>query len=297
MSQLDIPLLTEHDLAQPVDVPEEFIEREIITTAGLSPPQVRAARSVQNRHQLSFAEAAIAIGLIQREDLLLALSKHYHYPLLAKAAGSERFSRELVVGFEPFGRQAEAVRTIRAALAARALEAKTNSIVIVGPRSGVGASYLAANLAVAFAQAAAPTLLVDANLRRPRIAPIFGIDRRAEGLADALNYRMIDAPQIAHDVLPGLSILPAGSAPPNPQELLSSPEFANLAAALSRRHGVVIYDTTDVAECADGLIVATRVGAAVIVARRHTTAFAETTKLAATLRNHQCVILGSVLDG
>ncbi len=297
MSHLDIPLLTEHDLTCPAEVPEEFVESEIIATAGLSPQQVRAARSVQNRHRLSFAEAAIAIGLIRREDLLLALSKHYHYPVLATTAGAERFSRELVVGFEPFGPQAEAVRTIRAALASNALEAKTNSVAIVGPHSGVGASYLAANLAVAFAQAAAPTLLVDANLRRPRIAQMFGIDRRAEGLTDALNYRMVDAPQIAHDVLPGLSILPAGSPPPNPQELLGSPEFADLAAALRRRQGLVVYDTTDTADCADGLIVATRVGAAVIVARRHRTAFAETAKLAAALRGHQCVILGSVLDG
>jgi chain length determinant protein tyrosine kinase EpsG len=297
MSQLDIPLSTEHDLGHAVDVPEEFVEREIIATTGMSPRQVRAARSVQHRHHLSFAEAAIAIGLIRREDLLLALSKHYHYPLLSTAAESQRFSRELVVGFEPFGPQAEAVRSIRAAVAASALEAKTNSIAIVGPRSGVGASYLAANLAVAFAQAAAPTLLVDANLRKPRIAKMFGVDRRVEGLADALNYRVVDEPQIVHDLLPGLSILPAGSVPPNPQELLSSPDFANLVATLRRRQGVVVYDTTDAAECADGLIVATRVGAAVIVARRHKTAFAETAKLAATLRSHHCVILGSVLDG
>ena len=52
---------------------------------------------------------------------------------------------------------------------------------MIGARSGVGTTYFAANLALSFAQMAVPTLLIDANLRRPRLASLFGIDPKTEG--------------------------------------------------------------------------------------------------------------------
>ena len=111
---------------------------------------------------------------------------------------------------------------------------------------------------------AVPTLLVDANLRDPRIADMFGLSRNAEGLSHALRARNIDEVPITPDVIPGLSILSAGIIPPNPQELLSSGEFLALANNLEKSFGVVIYDTAPAMDFADASVVAARVGAAII---------------------------------
>ena len=306
MSQIEMPLDVGGEASVVMDTsvtpnltPEagDLIEREIIAAGGLNPRQIAQARALQRGHDSSFADAAIALGLIRRDHLLQALSKHFNYPILSPTNGARRFSRELVVGFDAFGSQAEAVRSMRTALAANAIEAKTNSIAFVGPRTGVGVSYICANIAMSLAQAGLRTLLVDANLRRPRAGQMFGLDRTRDGLVEAINYRTIDALPIADNVVPNLSILTAGLMPPNPQELLISPEFAAITQGLRHSFGIVLYDTTDTEECVDGLIVAARVGAAVIVARRHKTGMAEVRKLSNALRGRNCAVLGSVLDG
>jgi len=288
---------SESRAALPSTRSNEQVEREIIEHCGLDPQKVAQVRALQQRHGSSFAEAAMALGLIGREHAFSALSKHYNYPILTHGQGPVRYSTDLVVGFEPFGTQAEALRTTRAALISSAIETKTNSVAFIGPRSGVGVTYLCANIALSLAQAGVRTLIVDANLRRPRVGQMFGLDRAHEGLSDAINYRLADSPPIASEVLPNLSVLPAGMTPPNPQELLASPEFAALAQGLRRRFGIVLFDTTSTEDCVDGIIVASRVGAAALVGRRHKTTFKEAKQLADSLRGQHCAILGNILDG
>ena len=93
---------------------------------------------------------------------------------------------------------------------------------MLGARSGVGTTRFAANLALSFAQMAVPTLLVDANLRKPRLASLFGVDGKVEGLVEALTRSDANSSPVAIDIVPGLSSLVAGATPPHPQELLSS---------------------------------------------------------------------------
>ena len=116
---------------------------------------------------------------------------------------------------------------------------------------------------------AVPTLLVDANLRKPRLASLFGVDGKAEGLVEALTRSDANSSPVAIDIVPGLSLLVAGATPPHPQELLSSKEFLSLIQNAQRNYGVVIYDTPPALESADAYVVSSRVGAAIIVARRH----------------------------
>jgi Mrp family chromosome partitioning ATPase len=76
---------------------------------------------------------------------------------------------------------------------------------------------------------AVPTLLVEANLRKPRVASLFGVDAKAEGLVEALTHGDANRQPVTIDVVPGLSLLVAGSTAPHPQELLSSKEFLDLS--------------------------------------------------------------------
>jgi len=97
------------------------------------------------------------------------------------------------------------------------------------------------------------------------------------------------------NVVPGLSLLTAGATAPHPQELLSSKEFLNLSQNAQRYYGVVIYDTPPALDNADAYVVASRVGSAIIVARRHRSRVKEVKRIAEALEAFQCDIAGTVL--
>jgi protein-tyrosine kinase len=273
----------------------EQIGNHLVQLGKLTPLQAARAATRARARGLSLPEAAVAMGFLRREELMAALSRQYSYPILHGTDEAARFSRELVVGHEPFSEAAEGIRSIRTALAASAVKEGVRSFLITAPRRGAGASYFASNLALAFAQMSLPTLLVDANLRTPRIARVFGLNR-FDGLANTLRRKSIANPPIAPNVVEGLSILPAGDVPPNPQELLASADFLALTDNLQAAFGIVIYDTPAAIDYADAHVVASRVGSAVIVARQHKTAFNDISTLAHKLRGINCKVLGSVLN-
>jgi protein-tyrosine kinase len=274
----------------------EQIEAELIRVAGLSGRQVARAREIQKRQGISFLEAAIATRAISRASLMSALSKQFSYPIIHAEGGSAVFSRELVAGHEPFGPAAEELRSIRSSLVSAAVSKGVRAFAMMGSRPGMGSTYFAGNLAIAFAQMSVATLLVDANLRNPRIAEMFGAERKREGLTETLLHGKIDQPPIINDVLPGLSVLTSGAIPPNPQELLCSEEFVALTANFNRDFGIVIYDTPSALEYADAYVVASRIGAAVIVARKNSAKFKDVAAMTHKLRGMDCNIVGSVFN-
>jgi Mrp family chromosome partitioning ATPase len=270
------------------------IEQQILAAGELSDRQVEAIRGFRRRKGLTFGEAAITLGLVRRDRLILALSKRYNYPVLSFGGEEERFSRELVVGFQPFSAGAEAFRSVRSALATGPLSQGKNAFAVIGARRGVGATYFAANLALSFAQLAVPTLLVDANLRQPRLSSLFGVNPTTEGLVEALTQLEGHASPVV-DILPSLSLLVAGAAAPHPQELLSSKEFLILSEGAQRNYGVVIYDTPAALDNADAYVVASRVGSAILPARRNRSKVADVKTVAEALERFQCEIAGTVL--
>lgn len=274
----------------------EQIESELVQLARLTEAQIAAVHEEQRRSGASFVEAMIALNLMSREKLMSALSKRYNYPILHPAGEGRNFSRSLVVGYEPFGPSAEQFRSIRAALVATGVDSgAVRSIAIIAPRENVGASYCAANLALAFAQMSVVTLLVDANLRRPSIGPVFGFAPGSEGLSEMLQNGLRRS-AIHRNVISGLSVLTAGAPPPNPQELLSGESFFRLASQLDQEFGVVIYDSPPAMESFDAFVLASRCNAAVIVARKNETKFEELAVIKEKLRMTACKIVGSILN-
>ena len=271
------------------------IEQQILGAGKLSDGQVESIRAFQRRKGLTFGEAATTLGLVRRDRLIQALSKRYNYPVLSFGGEEERFSRELVVGFQPFSAGAEAFRSVRSALATGPLSQGKNAFAVIGARRGVGATYFAANLALSFAQLAVPTLLVDANLRQPRLSSLFGVNPKTEGLVEALTQAEGHGQPAVVDILPSLSLLVAGATAPHPQELLSSKEFPNFSENAQRHYGVVIYDTPAALENADAYVVASRVGSAILLARRNRTKVADVKTVAQALERFQCEIAGTVL--
>src|SRR5271165_2941656 len=197
-----------------VQASKDPIEQQILAAGNLSEAQVEAIRGFQRRKGLTFGEAAIALGLVRRDSLFLALSKRYNYPVLNFGVDEGRFSRELVVGYQPFSTAAESFRSVRSALATGPLSQGKNAFAVIGPHARAGVTYFAANLALSFAQMAVPTLLVDANLRKPRLASLFGVDPKTEGLVEALTHSDVNRPTVSLRIVTGISLLVAGATAP-----------------------------------------------------------------------------------
>ncbi len=272
------------------------VAQELVRFAKLSELQIGHIRDYAKAQGISFLEAAVDTGAVKRETLMTALSRQYNYPIIHDEEGLTGLSHELVVGHEPFGAAAEIVRSIRTSLVSTAVAQGLRSFVVVGPRERQGTSFLASNLAVAFAQMSVKTLLVDANLRDPRIAGMFGVDPNGEGLSDVLLRVQVDDLPIVRDVLPGLSILPSGGIPPNPQELLCSADFMALTAKFARDYSIVIYDSPSAMDYSDAYVIASRVGSAIIVGRQNDARFDDLKCVSEKLREHQCTIIGSIAN-
>lgn len=222
----------------------------------------------QKEEGLRFGEAALQLGLLTKEDIQFALARQFDYPYLVP--GESNVSSELVAAYQPHSRQVEALRALRSQLMLRWFSdaPERRAISIVSPSRKEGRSYLAANLAIVFSQLGQRTLLIDADLRNPRQHELFGLTNRA-GLAQMITGR---ADEVAIERVPAFlnfSVITAGSAPPNPQELLARTSFSSLLAMLSVRYDVIIVDTPSADEGADAQTITARTKAALLVARQN----------------------------
>ena len=154
---------------------ERSIGQIISEANNLSPEQIEQILVYQRESGVRFGEAAVALGLANTDDVLWALAQQFHYPYASD--GKNSLNPELVVGATPFSEQAEAFRTIRSHLimSVYSQEGPRPAIAVVSPDSGDGKTFFAANLAVAFSQLPGRTLLIDADMRTPRIHELFNL--------------------------------------------------------------------------------------------------------------------------
>lgn len=228
----------------------------------------------QKKAGLRFGEVANKLGLVSATDVKQALAMQFRYSYLNNTESKGKLSENLVAAFEPFSARAEALRALRSQLMLQWFDRGQKLLAVIGAHAGEGCSELAANLAVVFSQLGERTLLVDANLRDPQQHRTFNI-QQPYGLSDMLIGR-VDQHAIARITdLEGLHVLPAGTLPPNPQELLSRKNFGALMHQLGEQYDVVIVDTAPAAMNSDAHAVATRCGGALMVSRLNKTKLAE----------------------
>jgi protein-tyrosine kinase len=250
---------------------------------------------LQKEEGLRFGDAAIKLGLVKETDIAHALARQYDYPYLLK--GDSEVSNDLIAAFQPFSPQVEALRALRSQLMLRWFTGDTERkvLAVVSPGRSEGRSWLAANLAIVFSQLGENTLLIDADMRNPSQHGLFKLENRS-GLSTILSGRgeASDVKRISS--FKGLSVLPSGPVPPNPQELLGRPQFSSLLDQLRAQFDIVIIDTAAAADYADAQTVAVRAGGALLVAKKHQTSLDALGALTENLRQLGVQPVGSVIS-
>lgn len=283
-----------HPVATPVPSrsADSSIGGLLLESGKITPEGAERILRMQKELGIRFGEAAQRLGLVTEADIQQVLARQFDYPYLQP--GERQYSDKLLAAYQPFSPQVETLRAVRSQLMLRWFARGRKALVVAGVDSGDGASLFAANLAVVFSQLGENTLLVDANLRKPTQHEIFDVKGR-QGLSDMLAGRAeIDIIEKV-DAFVSLSVLGAGTLPPNPQELLSRSSFGGLNQQLESLYDVVLYDVAAYADGSDSLAIAGRAGGVLLVARKNKTQLEAISAMAEQMKNNGAEVVGSVL--
>lgn len=161
---------------------------------------------------------------------------------------------------------------------------------------GEGKSTVSANLAISFSKMERKVLLVDCDLRRPNIHNIFKLENTA-GLSNVIG-KMAEFEDVVHrEVLPNLDILPSGTIPPNPSELVCSPRFDKLLEELKEMYDYIIFDTPPIGVVADALLLKDQVAGYVVVLRERSTTHGDIQKMLESVKLADAKIIGFIKVG
>jgi succinoglycan biosynthesis transport protein ExoP len=193
-------------------------------------------------------------------------------PLARDECGEKRSAKgsvstaDLMLDY-PRGPIAEAYRTLRTAVLLSTVDSPIRTLLVTSPMVSEGKSFNAYSLGVAFAQSGTSTVIIDADMRKPRIHALFG-SQQSPGLAEVLAGVVgSDGTLKRHPKVDNLYCLPAGDLPPNPAELLGSRRMESLLEEMRGRFNLVILDTPPVLMVTDPVLLSTKVDGSIIVIR------------------------------
>lgn len=202
--------------------------------------------------------------------------------------------RPLVVHFDPMSKPAEAYRSLRTNLQFINVDGGPRSFAVTSSIPGEGKSTTVANLAIALAETQLRVALVDADLRRPRIADYLGIEG-ASGLTDILIGRAELADVLQQWGPNQLFVLPSGSVPPNPSELLGSAAMLRLITELTDQFDIVLIDSPPLLQVTDAVILSQLAGGTLVVVASGVTKRRELEAAASALDRVSSRMVGVIL--
>ncbi|BDG03446.1 GumC family protein [Anaeromyxobacter oryzae] len=213
-------------------------------------------------------------------------------PRIEKAADH---SPELAVHSAPTSAAAECLRSIRTNLLFMSPEKPLRTILVTSSGPGEGKTTTAAALAATMANSGNRVLLVDADMRRPRVHKVFGVPTGSGLSSLILGDGSLDASIVRTDV-PNLDVLPCGPVPPNPAELLHTANFATLVQEMSRRYDRVVIDSPPAGVVADAIVIATKVDGTLVVVKAGQTSRDVAARTVRSLADVKARLFGSVLN-
>ena len=216
-------------------------------------------------------------------------------PVLGGLPADPASAGTLVVDADPRAPQAELYRQLRTSVEFLRIGGRPLSVAVTSAMPGEGKSTVALNLALALSEVSDRVLLVDADMRRPTVATRLGLEGSV-GLSTLLVGRATIDDVIQPWGARQLSVLAAGAVPPNPAELLSSPGMAALAAELTARYDVVIWDSAPVLPVTDAQLLSRHVDGLVLIGAAGKVRRAQLTAAVESLRQVDATLLGVVVN-
>ena len=298
-----------------VDESDQEVAKALVALFKLPDSAMESINESMKSMRISFAEAALHTGLVTQSELNAAqewvrrqrltegrsiveeaLRRHSNRRDVVVWEGERVVpGPELVLAHDPHCTRSEAMRTLRTELLMRTSGRRGAGIfAILSPNSGEGRSQLCAELAIAFAQLGGRTLLVDADMRRPRLHSLFGADNHiglAQSLTDSDTQRLRGVEGVAQ-----LALLTSGATPNNPLELLSGSRFERTMADWRRAYEFVLIDTPPTSKFSDALTIATAAGNVITVGRTASTSFSSLTEMQRKLETTRARIVGGVIN-
>ncbi|KPN14645.1 tyrosine protein kinase [Bacillus australimaris] len=191
---------------------------------------------------------------------------------------------------------AEQFRTIRTNIEFTSIQTRLKSILVTSSLPKEGKSFTAANLAAVFAQQKKRVLLVDADLRKPAVHEYFDLSYHT-GLTNVLLNNCSLEEAILPTPIEHLELLPSGTIPPNPAELLSSSVMKQLFYEIEQQYDMVIVDSSPLLPVADAKILANRTDGSILVVLSGKTKIAAVKKSKEVLDGTTGKLLGAMLNG
>jgi protein-tyrosine kinase len=224
-------------------------------------------------------------------------SQQFHYPFSkARNTAVQALGSELVAAKEPFSDRAEEFRSLRSGLLASVFSgAGKRALAIVSAENGDGKTYMVSNLAVSFSQFSGRTLLIDANMRHPRLQRLLRTNREA-GLSNLLSGEAQADAIVPVEGVEGLHFLGTGSAVADPVELIQGRRFSVLLEQMVDTYDYVLIDTPSNDMGPDARLIAARAGAALVVGRAGKSRIRLLKRLLSQLNMGPSLVAGVVLN-
>lgn len=205
-------------------------------------------------------------------------------------------NEELVTYYKPKSIVSESIKTIRTNLLFTSIDMGLKTVLVTSSVPGEGKSFVAANLASAFAQSKYSVLLIDCDLRKGRLHKLLGM-KNEKGLSDMLIVKsLVDQSYINKTTVPNLDFLSMGTVPPNPLELLSSSKFSYFLKIFKENYDIIVIDSPPVGIVSDALVLSKLVDETVIVSAHHKTNISDLQNTKKSIQNAGGKIAGVVLN-
>lgn len=183
---------------------------------------------------------------------------------MARRTKRDTLKRSLVVGTNPSSVVSEQFRSIRTNIMYAGVQKEITAVLFTSDTPVAGKSTVAANMAVAYAQAGKKTLLLDADLRRPTGHHTFEVSNRV-GLSTAIVNEIPVSQVISKTNFDHLDLLTSGPVPPNPAELLSAAKFDAIMIHLKTQYDMVIIDSPPILSVTDAQLLSKNADGVVLV--------------------------------
>ena len=216
-------------------------------------------------------------------------------PSAEAEAGDAAFDDLFAVN-KPRSHFAEAFRSARTALAFSMVDKPLRSVVVTSTMPAEGKTLTAVNLAIAHAQAGKRTLLIDADLRKPRVHAVFN-GRSDVGLSNLLAADNLESERaIVQTGIANLFYMSSGPVPPNPVELLDSERFGRRLEEWLKKYEMIVFDAPPMLNLADALVIGKHMDGAVLVVRTFVTNKYAAQQVARQIAASKIKLLGVLLN-